>query len=259
MKQFVVDAFTEQLFRGNPAAVCVLEKWLPEEQMRLIARENNLSETAFTVKGCDGYALRWFTPSEEVSLCGHATLGTAYILFHYYETEAETLVFHTASGALYVSRQDDWILLDFPIYRYHETAVTEQMTQAMGAAPRKAYLASDLLLIYDDEEIICNITPDFEAVKLLPGDSVNITAPGKKYDCVSRSFAPKLAIQEDPVTGSVHCMIAPYWAERLKKKNIYAYQASERGGVLRCEVRNERIIMAGKAVLHAVSELMIEL
>lgn len=132
------------------------------------------------------------------------------------------------------------------------------MTQALGAVPVKAYLSRDLLLIYDDEEIIYNITPNFEAVKLLPGDSVSITAPGKYYDCVSRSFAPKLKIQEDPVTGSVHCMIAPYWSERLGKKSIYAYQASERGGVLRCEMRDERVIIAGKAVLYAIAELMID-
>lgn len=258
MKQFIVDAFTEQLFHGNPAAVCVLEEWLSEKQMRLIAAENNLSETAFTVKSGNGYELRWFTPGEEVSLCGHATLGTAYVLFHYYEPGAKTLIFHTASGVLYVNRQNDWILMDFPIYQYQEIPVTEQMTQALGAVPVKSYLSRDLLLIYDDEEIIYNITPNFEVVKLLPGDSVSITAPGKYYDCVSRSFAPKLKIQEDPVTGSVHCMIAPYWSERLGKKSIYAYQASERGGVLRCEMRDERVIIAGKAVLYAIAELMID-
>lgn len=255
MKQYIVDAFTDKIFCGNQAAVCVLDQWLSEDLMMHITRENNFSETAFTVKTKDGYDLRWFTPGGEINLCGHATLATSYVLFRFYEPDAEQIIYHTMSGDLFVSRKDDYIMMDFPAYQCKEVPVTEQMIAVMGAAPEKAFLDRDLLLVYDDERVIRGLQPDFEAMSLLDGSGVGVTAPGIEYDCVSRFFAPKLKVNEDPVTGSLHCMIVPYWSERLGKHNIRAYQASERGGELFCELNRDRVIIAGKATLYAVSEL----
>ena len=255
MKQYIVDAFTDKIFCGNQAAVCVLDQWLSEDLMMNITRENNFSETAFTVKTKDGYDLRWFTPGGEINLCGHATLATSYVLFRFYEPDAEQIIYHTMSGDLFVSRKDDYIMMDFPAYQCNEVPVTEQMVAVMGAAPEKAFLDRDLLLVYDDERVIRGLQPDFEAMSLLDGSGVGVTAPGIEYDCVSRFFAPKLKVNEDPVTGSVHCMIVPYWAERLGKYNIRAYQASERGGELFCELNRDRVIIAGNVALYAVSEL----
>lgn len=255
MKQYIVDAFTDKIFCGNQAAVCVLDQWLSEDLMMNVTRENNFSETAFTVKTKDGYDLRWFTPGGEINLCGHATLATTYVLFRFYEPDAEQIIYHTMSGDLFVSRKDDYIMMDFPAYQCKEVPVTEQMVAVMGAAPERAFLDRDLLLVYDDERVIRGLQPDFEAMSLLDGIGVGVTAPGIEYDCVSRFFAPKLKVNEDPVTGSVHCMIVPYWSERLGKHNIRAYQASERGGELFCELNRDRVIIAGKAILYAVSEL----
>lgn len=257
IKQYVADAFTAGLFHGNQAAVCVLENWLPDGMMMNIARENNFSETAFTVKCGDGYELRWFTPGGEVDLCGHATLATSFILFGYYEKDADLITYHTKSGDLFVGRKDDLIVMDFPKYRYHEVGVTDQIKNVMGAVPVKAFLGPELLLVYEDEKTIRELKPDFDGMKQLEGSGVAVTAPGGEYDCVSRYFAPKLKINEDPVTGSVHCMIAPYWAERLGKNEIRAYQASERGGELYCELCGDRVKIAGKAVLYSVDELYI--
>ncbi len=257
MKQYVADAFTSEVFHGNQAAVCVLNKWLPDELMLNIARENNFSETAFTVKCDDGYELRWFTPGSEVDLCGHATLATSFILFSYYESEAHQITYHTKSGDLFVSRKNGLIMMDFPKYQYHEVGITDRMINVMGAAPVKAYLGPELLLIYEDEKIVRELKPDFDGMMQLEGSGVAVTAPGAGYDCVSRYFAPKLKINEDPVTGSVHCMIVPYWAEQLGKNDIRAYQASERGGELYCELCGERVKIAGKAVLYSIDELNI--
>ena len=257
MKQYIVDAFTDRLFHGNQAAVCVLDEWLTEELMMNIAKENNFSETAFTVKNGDNYDLRWFTPGGEINLCGHATLATSYVLFNYYEKDADELTFHTLSGDLFIHRQQDEIVMDFPAYKLNEVPVTEQMAKAMGAKPVKAYIDRDLLLVYEDEKMIREMKPDFEEVILLEGEGVGVTAPGKEYDCVSRFFTPKDKINEDPVTGSAHCMITPYWAERLGKDELFAYQASERGGELRCRLVGDRVIISGKSVLFEVGELFV--
>ena len=257
MKQYIVDAFTDRVFRGNQAAVCVMEKWLPEDLMMNITRENNFSETAFTVRGKNGYDLRWFTPGGEIDLCGHATLAAAFVLFSEYEQEAENVVFHTLSGDLPVCRRDGRIVMDFPAYRCGPVPVTPVMAEATGHAPKEAYLDRDLLLVYEDEEIVRRMAPDFEKLARLDGMGTAVTAPGREADCVSRFFAPKLKISEDPVTGSVHCMIAPYWAARLGKTRIRAHQASERGGDLLCELRGDRVAVAGKAALYAVCDLKI--
>lgn len=257
MKQYIVDAFSSELFHGNQAAVCVLDEWLPEKMMMDIAAENNFSETAFTVKASEGYDLRWFTPGGEIDLCGHATLATAYVLFNYYEKENNKIVFHTLSGDLFCGRRGEYIEMDFPVYSLNEVPVTDEMAEAMGAAPKEAYLDRDLLLVYEDEDIIRKMKPDIDKVKRLDGMGVGVTARGKDYDCVSRFFVPELSIPEDPVTGSVHCMITPYWTERLGKSSLKAYQASKRGGELICELRENRVIISGKVVVFAVSELMI--
>ena len=257
MKQYIVDAFTDKVFHGNQAAVCILEEWLPEKMMMDIAAENNFSETAFAVKADEGYDLRWFTPCDEINLCGHATLATAYVLFNYYEKDADRIVFHTLSGDLYVGRRGDYIEMDFPAYSLNEVPVTDEMTAAMGATPKEAYIDRDLLLVYEDEEIIRKMKPNIDKVKQLDGLGVGVTAPGKDYDCVSRFSVPELSIPEDPVTGSVHCMITPYWTEHLGKSSLNAFQASKRGGELISELRGDRVIICGKAVIFAVSELML--
>ena len=257
MKQYIVDAFTENLFHGNQAAICVLEKWLPDKLMMQIAKENNFSETAFTVKTNDGYDLRWFTPGSEVKLCGHATLATSYVLFHFYETAAKRIVFHTLSGDLFIKKDGDYIVMDFPVLQYNKTAVTNLMTEAFGTAPSEAYIDDRLMLVYGDEQIIRNMKPDFDKVSLLHEHGVIVTAPGKKYDCVSRFFAPRLKVNEDPVTGSAHCMITPYWTQRLGKQVLHAYQASERGGELLCELNGNRVIIKGKATLYSVGDLQV--
>ncbi len=257
MTQYIVDAFTDKLFCGNQAAVCVLAEWLSDGLMMNITKENNFSETAFTVKNGEGYDLRWFTPGGEISLCGHATLGTAFVLFNFYEKSAQKITFHTMSGDLFITRSGDFIEMDFPAYKLNEVAVTDLMEKVFGARPLKAYLDRDLLLVFDDEKTVREMQPDFELMKTLDGQGVGVTARGKDYDCVSRFFDPKLCVNEDPVTGSVHCMIAPYWAKRLGKNVINAYQASSRGGELHCEVKGDRVIIAGKVALYSVGELKI--
>lgn len=259
MRQYIVDAFTERVFCGNQAAVCIMDAWPDEALMMAIARENNFSETAFAVKEDDGcYRLRWFTPSSEIDLCGHATLATSYVLLNHYERDAASITFHTTSaGDLFIARRGDLIQMDFPAYKLTAVPVSDQMAQAMGARPREAYLDRDLLLVFDDEDIVRTMRPDIEKVAQLPGMGVAVTAPGTEHDCVSRFFAPKIAVDEDPVTGSVHCMIAPYWAARLGKERITAYQASSRGGEMVLELHGDRVAILGQAALFSTAELTV--
>jgi len=259
MKQYVVDAFTDKVFCGNPAAVCVLEKELSEELMMNITRENNLSETAFAVKTGDGrYHLRWFTPGGEIDLCGHATLGTAFTIMNYYDTDLTEVRFDTLSGELVVRRNGDLYEMDFPAYDLKEVAVTDAMAEAIGVRPIKAFMGRDLLCILGKEEDVKNVVPDLEKIKSIDGLLLHITAQGEGYDCVSRSFAPKLAVPEDPVCGSGHCHIVPYWAEKLGKIELTAYQASRRGGTLYCKVKGDRITLAGKACLYSEAKIYVE-
>ncbi len=259
MKQYILDAFTDKLFHGNQAAVCIMTSWISDDLMQNIAKENNFSETAFCVKNPDNsYKLRWFTPGGEIDFCGHATLGTSFVLFNFYEKNANKITFRTKSGDFFAKKNGDFIEIDFPAYKFTEIPVSEKMTEAFGKKPSKAFYDRDLLLVYDDEDFIRNVSPDLEKVKQFDFSIVGITAPAKEYDCVSRVFAPKIKINEDPVTGSTHCMIAPYWANRLKKSEIKAFQASSRGGELLCKVGEERVIILGKAVLFSVCELNIK-
>ena len=257
MKQYVVDAFTDQVFHGNQAAVCVLDHWFSEELMMNITRENNFSETAFTVKEGEKWHLRWFTPGGEIDLCGHATLATAFVLLNYYEKDAQLVVFTTLSGDLIVTRKGELYEMEFPAYDLKKVDVTVAMEDALGASVKEAYLARDLLCVLDDEQVVRDLKPDLEKIKKIDGLLVHVTARGRDADCVSRSFAPKLSVAEDPVCGSGHCHIIPYWADLLGKDDLVAYQASKRGGTLYCRREGSKIFMAGKAALYSIDELFI--
>ena len=257
MKQYIVDAFTGKPFSGNPAAVCVMEAWPSEDFMQKLAVENNLSETAFLVREGEGWRLRWFTPGTEVDLCGHATLASSFVMLNDYEKEQDSVQFYTRSGTLTVARKGGLYEMDFPVCPQREIPVTDDMEAAFGIRPVKALLGDDLLCVFANEEEISRIAPN--QMLLLNLDVVVLRDVGAvvEYDCVSRSFFPKLAIPEDPVCGSAHCQIAPYWAEVKGKKEIHAYQASKRGGHLYCRLTdNGRIAISGEATLVAVSEIV---
>lgn len=257
MKQYVVDAFADSVFAGNPAAICILERWLPDALMLCIAAENNLSETAFAVKNGDIYHLRRFTPAAEIDLCGHATLACAFVILNYIEQARSAVTFETLSGNLTVIRRGDLYEMNFPAYTLQPVPVTQQITDAIGAAPSEAYMGRDLLCVFEDEASIRAAAPNLDAVKALDGLLLHITAPGRDTDCVSRTFAPKSGIPEDPVCGSGHCHIIPYWANRLQKDSIVAYQASKRGGFLFCRMDGTRVILGGKAALFSVADIFI--
>lgn len=257
MKQYIVDAFTDKVFHGNPAAVLVTDRWMPDETMQAIAAENNLAETAFVVKEGDRYRIRWFTPYMEEELCGHATLAASFVILTYLEPEADAVRYISCSGDLSVRRKGDLFELNFPTYELKEIPVTDAMERAYGARPEKAIFGLDLNCVFANEEIVRNLTPDYALLKQLPGRIWNATAKGKAYDCVSRSFTPETTVPEDPVCGSAHCQIADYWAKTLGKPVIRAYQASPRGGALECELLDGgRIALRGRAVLFAVSEIV---
>lgn len=258
MKQYIVDAFTDKIFHGNQAAVCIMEQWIPENIMLNITKENNFSETAFAVKEDNKYHLRWFTPGGEIDLCGHATLACAYVLFKFYIPHKDKVVFSTLGGDLTVNKKGELLEMEFPAYELKKVPVTEAITNAIGAAPSEAYMGRDLLCIFDDEETIKNITPDMEKLSKLDGLLLHVTASGKDTDSVSRSFAPKLNVTEDPVCGSGHCHIAPYWAKKLGKENIVAYQASKRGGTLYCRVAGNKVFLSGKAALFSECKLYVD-
>lgn len=257
MKQYVIDAFTDKVFSGNPAAVCVTDSEISEEIMMNITRENNLSETAFAVKNGDFYKLRWFTPGGEIDLCGHATLGTAYVIMNYYEKDLKEVSFETMSGILTVKRKGELYEMDFPTYDLKPVKITKDIVEALGAVPKEAYMGRDMLCVFDGEETVRKINPDLEKLKNIEGLLMHVTARGGEFDCVSRSFAPKLNVAEDPVCGSGHCHIVPYWAEKLNKNTITAYQASERGGILYCRKENGRIKISGKVSLYSIAELYV--
>lgn len=257
MRQFIVDAFTEKIFNGNPAAVCVVEKFPPEELMLNIARENNLSETAFVVKENNFYRLRWFTPAVEIDFCGHATLASAFVILTQVEKNLSAVEFETLSGKFTVERKDNLFKMNFPAYKLKRIPVTDAMSDALNAKVLEAWLDRDLMMVLDSAETVENLQPNQDKLRKLDGLIQAVTAADKNFDCVSRVFAPKIKIHEDPVTGSTHCMIAPYWSARLSKKKIIARQASARGGVLHCEVYGDRVKISGSAVLFAVADLKI--
>ncbi len=258
MKQYIVDAFTDSVFSGNQAAVCILDEWPADQLMLNIAKENNFSETAFAVKEKERYRLRWFTPGGEIDFCGHATLGTSYVIFNFYEKDSSQITFITQVGELIIHRKGDIFEMDFPAYTLNKTEVTDQMEEAIGIRPLEAWIDRDLLLILPDAASVKELHPDLEKIKKLDGLLTAVTAPSdqKGYDCVSRVFVPKLNIPEDPVTGSTHCMITPYWCSRLGKKDLVCFQASERTGILYTGIRGNRVKVAGKAVLYSEGRIL---
>lgn len=258
MQQYIVDAFTDEVFKGNQAAVCVMDSWPADELMQKIAVENNFSETAFTVKNGEEYDLRWFTPGGEIDLCGHATLATGFVILNFYEKAAQEICFTTKySGKLHVKRVDDFYEMDFPRYEYKQITITDAMSDAIGAKVLDAVLSRDLLMVLENEEVVTNLKPDMEKLKQLPGLCISITAKGERYDSVSRVFVPELGVPEDPVTGSTHCLITPYWCEKLGKSELDCYQASARTGYMHTLLVGDRVKLRGKAALFAKAELFI--
>ncbi|MFU0811435.1 MAG: PhzF family phenazine biosynthesis protein [Coriobacteriaceae bacterium] len=255
MKQYIVDAFTEELFCGNPAAVCLVDAWPEDSLMQAIAQENALSETAFLLPEDSSYELRWFTPGGEIDLCGHATLASAFVADRMLHDTSQTLSFETASGRLDVTRRDGLYAMDFPAIPMTRTDVTPEMEHAFGATPLEAWLGEDLVCVFADEDAVRSLASDQEALAQLPGLMQHATARGRDFDCVSRGFGPKIAIPEDPVCGRAHCHIAPLWAARLGRSSIRAFQASRRGGTLACRVSGEHVELGGHAVLFSEGTL----
>ncbi len=247
---YQVDAFTNRLFAGNPAAVCVLERWLPDELLAAVAAENNLSETAFLVGGGGQYRLRWFTPAVEVDLCGHATLAAAYVVFRCIEPGLDAVRFQTRAGELTVRRRNDWLEMDFPSRPAAPAEPPPGLIEALGRAPRELWKARDYMAVYNSEDDVRGLAPDMSALSRVDMFAVIVTAPGREADFVSRFFAPAVGVPEDPVTGSAHCTLAPYWASRLGKSVLRARQLSRRGGEILCELRGDRVALSGQAVLY---------
>jgi len=250
-----IDAFTDRPFRGNPAVVYRLEAWLEDELMQRIAAEHNQAETAFTVREGAGWRIRWFTPECEVPLCGHATLATAHALFELYGEPGERLQFVCMSGALAVSRESGRLVLDFPAMSLQAVAMEAEVAAILGQPVVAVQGGKELLAVLESEQAVRDCKPDLAALAKLPGLGVIVTAPGHEHDFVSRYFAPGIGIDEDPVTGSTHCILAPYWAGRLGKTELRAYQCSARGGELHCRLEGERVKIAGQAVLVASGKL----
>ncbi len=257
LKIYQVDAFTDKVFAGNPAAVCPLTEWLPEKTMQQIAAENNLAETAFIVHENDQFAIRWFTPTVEVDLCGHATLATAHVLFEH-EGYSENIVrFHShRSGPLTVKKESNLLTLNFPTDVLNEVTEFEHLTKGLNIAPVKALKGkTDYIFIYDKEEDIANMQPDFLEIGKVPARGFIITAPGNEVDFVSRFFGPQSGINEDPVTGSAHTSLIPYWSRRLGKNIMSAIQLSERKGWLHCKYLEDRVEISGKAQTYLIGEI----
>ncbi|MCD7900156.1 MAG: PhzF family phenazine biosynthesis protein [Bacteroides sp.] len=259
MKQkiYQVDAFANEAFRGNPASVCPLDKWLKDETLLKIAMENNLAETAFYVKNERQYEIRWFTPTIEVDLCGHATLAAAFILFNYEGRKSDTIYFHSPrSGELTVTRHEPYLTLNFPVDVFEEIELTDELSVGFNLKPRLAFKGkTDYLFIYNNEEEIKTIKYDLEAISRLKARGVIISAKGNKTDFVSRFFAPQSGINEDPVTGSAHTTLIPYWSEVLGKKELTAMQLSKRTGYLRCKNLGNRVEISGECTLYMLGEI----
>jgi len=263
MKYYVVDVFTDKIFGGNPAGVCLLDEWLPDETLQNIGMENNLSETAFLVKRGGYYDLRWYTPEIEVDLCGHATMGSAYVLFEFVETTATVLNFQTMSGMLSVEKKDDMLWMNLPSRPPVPAPQYDTISKALNLEQFEMLKSADLLVVLKRQEDIRCVKPDFELLKKVKEEAeidddnfcVVITAPGNDCDFVSRVFAPNCGIDEDPVTGRAHCVLTPYWSKRLGKKLMAARQLSKRGGQLWCEDAGERVNIGGQAALYSSGEI----
>lgn len=259
---YQVDAFTNQPFGGNPAAVCPLEEWLPKETMLNIAAENNLSETAFYVANAEGsFHLKWFTPAMEIDLCGHATLATAYVIFEQQGFPNKKIEFHSNSGLLTVEKEGDFYFLDFPNRK--PTEETNPPTSLLdgsafnGIKPHTVLKSRDYLVVFESEAQVLAVEPNYDTLAAIDTLGIIITAPGANSDFISRFFAPRAGVNEDPVTGSAHCTLIPYWAEQLGKHQLTAYQLSERQGFLKCELQGERVKIGGEAVLFFKGDIIL--
>ena len=255
LRQFQVDAFANHLFEGNPAAVCPLDDWLPDHLLQSIAAENNLPETAFFVPVGSGFHLRWFTPTTEVDFCGHATLASAHVLFDSLGYAQTSVAFDTRSGRMTVELDGDLYAMNFPARSPQPCASPQPLVDGLGALPLEVLAADDYLAVFESESQVRSLAPDFSRLRELDLRGVIATAPGGEVDFVSRFFAPKYGIDEDPVTGSIHAGLTPYWAEQLGKNQLLAYQASTRGGVLRLEISGDRVLVSGLAVLYLKGEI----
>lgn len=247
---YQVDAFTSRLFGGNPAAVCPLEDWLSDDLLQAIAAENNLSETAYVVRRDDRFELRWFTPAVEVDLCGHATLASAFVILNHIEPERDRVVFDTRSGELAVARQGKLLAMDFPSKPPAPCQPPAGLLEALGGEPLEVLKADYHLVTYDAEAAVRALRPNFQALRTVEARAVIVAAPGDEADFVSRFFAPAFGLDEDPVTGSAHCTLIPFYAQRLCKRTFHARQVSARGGELYCEHHGDRVTIAGEAILY---------
>ncbi len=256
---YQVDAFADSLFTGNPAAVCLLDEWPATKVLQQVAEENNLSETAFLMPAKRGkWAIRWFTPKVEVDLCGHATLAATHVMFDERGLEKDELTFTSRSGDLKVSRLEGGVLgMDFPVVSTTQSSVSSLLVEGLGGYPSEVRTADDCLCVFDSEEIVRELQPDFRLLGRLPFRGIIVTAPSAngQADFVSRFFAPAVGVDEDPVTGSAHCILTPYWAKRLGKERLQAVQVSQRGGRLACELRGDRVLIEGKAVTYLRGEI----
>lgn len=257
LRMFQVDAFADQVFEGNPAAVCPLDAWLDDRLLQAIAEENNLSETAFFVPAGDGFALRWFTPGGEVDLCGHATLASAHVLFMHLGDQRPELRFSTRSGQLVVRRGPQGLCMDFPAAPPVPIDAPVALVEALGRLPREVLAAFDYVVVYETEEEVVALAPDFALLRRLGLRGVVATAPGSDADFVSRCFFPKLRVDEDPVTGSAHCELAPLWSGRLGRTHLVGRQRSKRGGTVYCEISGSRVLLSGRAVDYMTAEIHI--
>jgi PhzF family phenazine biosynthesis protein len=255
---YQIDAFTGSVFGGNPAAVCPLEQWLDDSVMQAIAQENNLSETAFFVQEEEDYRIRWFTPLAEVDLCGHATLASGFVVFNYLDLTIGRVTFQSRSGPLRVVREEGLLSMDFPSQPPRSCSPPRELLDGLGAEPLEALCSEDYFIVFESERDVRGLFPDMGTLKRLDLRGVIVTAPGDEVDFVSRFFAPALGIDEDPVTGSAHCALTPYWSRRLGKDDLHAYQVSRRGGELFCADRGGRVIISGRAVRYMEGTISIE-
>jgi PhzF family phenazine biosynthesis protein len=255
---YQIDAFASKLFEGNPAAVCPLEAWLPDDLMQSIAQENNLSETAFFVPKGNGFHIRWFTPASEVDLCGHATLASAYVLFNILGYKKDKIEFDSKSGILAVTKNNEWLVMDFPAQPPVACPIPEEIIKAFDTAPVECLKSEDFVVVFEHEIDIKEANPNLEQLKKLDLRGVIITAKSTRYDFVARFFAPKYGIPEDPVTGSAYTQLAPYWASKTGLKQFSVKQLSSRGGELTCEIIDDRVLISGKAIKYLEGKIKIE-
>ncbi len=257
MKQkiYQIDAFANKLFEGNPAMVCPLDEWISDDLMQQIAEENNLSETAFFVKTDEKYQLRWFTPKSEVKMCGHATLASAYVLFECLGYDSETIIFETKSGDLTVQKEGEKFVMDFPMQTIVPSLVGREIEEVFGVKPVALYASMDYIVIFEHEHDVLNAQPDLTLLKKLDLRGVCITAKSQKYDFVTRFFAPKYGIDEDPVTGSAFTQLVGYWSQVQGKRSFHAKQLSNRGGEVWCEIVGDRVKLSGKCVKYLEGEI----